>query len=432
MSLVLIMFGIFFLCAVLGMPVAISAGIASIVGLFIQGESLQGMVQLVYTSVDSYPLIAVPCFILAGTLMDRGGLAVRLTNLANSMVGNMYGGLAWVAIIACAFFAALTGSGPATTAAIGSIMVPAMKKENYDPAYGGAVIACSGGLGVIIPPSIPLIIYGVIGEVSITQLFLAGFIPGILLAFLLGGANYFHARKLGYRSIGRELKLKNIITSTKEAKWALLAPVIILGGIYSGVFTPTEASIVAINYSLFVGFVIYRHLTLKIVFESLMLTAKLTGIAFILLFNTVMFGEILTVNEIPQKLAKMLLTLTDNWILVLLLIDGFLLILGMFVGVIAMLVLLVPILLPIIIEFGISPVHFGIIFVIACEIGFETPPVGATLYIAAPISGASIERISRFAIWFILAESFGLLVVSVFPQISLFLPNLLMPLIMAR
>ncbi|MBW2306150.1 MAG: TRAP transporter large permease, partial [Deltaproteobacteria bacterium] len=355
MSLVLIMFGIFFLCAILGMPVAISAGIASIVGLLIQGESLQGMVQLVYTSVDSYPLIAVPCFILAGTLMDRGGLAVRLTNLANSMVGSMYGGLAWVAIIACAFFAALTGSGPATTAAIGSIMVPAMKKENYDPAYAGAVVACSGGLGVIIPPSIPLIIYGVIGEVSITQLFLAGFIPGILLAFLLGGANYFHARTLKYRSTGREIKLKNILKSVEEAKWALLAPVIILGGIYSGVFTPTEASIVAINYSLLVGFLIYRHLKLKDVLESLMLTAKLTGIAFILLFNTIMFGEILTVNQIPQKLAQALLSLTDSWILVLLLIDVFLLFLGMFVGVIAMLVLLVPILLPIIQEFGISP-----------------------------------------------------------------------------
>jgi len=420
------MFGTFFVCGFVGIPVAISAGIGAIVGLLIQGESLQSMVQLVYTSVDSYPLIAVPCFILAGTLMDKGGLAVRLTNLANSTVGNMYGGLSWVAIIACAIFAALTGSGPATTAAIGSIMIPAMKKANYDPAYGGAVVACSGGLGVIIPPSVPLIIYGVIGEVSITQLFLAGFLPGILLALLLGIANYFNARKLGYRTTGRQIKLQNILKLALKAKWALLAPVIILGGIYSGIFTPTEASVVAINYSLLVGLYIYRQLTLNDILDSLMLTAKLTGIAFILLFNTVMFGEILTVNQIPQQLAKALLSLTDNWIVVLMLIDVFLLFLGMFVGVIAMLVLLVPILLPIIQGFGISPVHFGIIFVVACEIGFETPPVGATLYVAAPIAGVSIERISKFAIWFIFAEFVGLLIISVIPQISLFLPNLFM------
>jgi len=421
------MFGTFFISAFVGIPVAISAGIGAIVGLLIQAESLQGMIQLVYTSVDSYPLIAVPCFILAGTLMDKGGLAVRLTNLANSMVGNVYGGLAWVAIIACAIFAALTGSGPATTAAIGSIMIPAMKKANYDPAYGGAVVACSGGLGVIIPPSIPLIIYGVIGEVSITRFFLAGVLPGILLALFLGIANYYNARKLGYRSTGRQIKLQNILKLAREAKWALLAPVIILGGIYSGIFTPTEASVVAINYSLLVGLFIYRHLTLKDILDSLMLTSKLTGIAFILLFNTVMFGEILTVNQIPQQLTKALLSLTDNWMMVLLLMDVFLLFLGMFVGMIAMLVLLVPILLPVIQEFGISPVHFGIIFVIACEIGFETPPVGATLYVAAPIAGVSIERISKFAIWFIFAEFVGLLIISVIPQISLFLPNLVMP-----
>lgn len=429
MDTVLWMLGIFLICTLIGTPVAISAGGAAMIALLLEGESLQFMAQMVYTSVDSYPLVAVPCFILAGLLMQKGGLAKRLTDLANALIGNVYGGLGLVSITGCGFFAALTGSGPATTAAIGSIMVPSMKKEGYDAGYAGAVVACAGGLGVIIPPSIPLIIYGVIAEVSITKLFLAGVIPGILLTLSLGATNYVYAKKYGYKSQKKDITLALFLKSLNNAKWALMAPIIILGGIYTGIFTPTEASVVAILYSILVGSVFYRSLSLNDIFEALKQASKLTGIAFIIIFATMVFGEILTVNDVPQRLTDILLSITDNRIILILLIDALILVLGMFMGVIPMLVLLTPIFMPIIATLGIDPIVFGIMFVIAAEIGFETPPVGATLYIAVPIAETTIENISKAAVWLILSEVACLVIISLVPWFSLFLPNLVMPLL---
>lgn len=424
-----IMILIFLGCIVIGVPVAVSAGVAAMIALLMIGESLQVMALTVYTSVDNYPLVAVPCFILAGLLMQKCGLAKRLTNLANSLIGNIHGGLGLVSITGCGFFAALTGSGPATTAAIGSVMVPSMKEEGYDAGYSGAVVACAGGLGVVIPPSIPLILYGVIAEVSITKLFLAGVAPGLLLAILLGATNYIYARKHGYISSERKLSIANVMTNLNDAKWALFAPIIILGGIYSGIFTPTEASVVAILYSLLIGFVFYRTLTIVDFLEALQQAAKLTGIAFIIIFTTMVLGEILTVNDVPQKLTAGLLSITDNRYVLILLIDFMILFLGMFMGVIPMLVLLTPILMPVILTLGVDPILFGIIFVIAAEIGFETPPVGATLYIAVPIAGTSIEKISKAAVWLILAEVVGLILISWFPILTLFLPELFKPML---
>jgi C4-dicarboxylate transporter DctM subunit len=426
MTAVTVMLITFFAFIFIGVPVAISAGIASMIAFVIQGDSLELMADMAYTSIDNFTLVAVPCFILAGLLMQKGGLAKRLTDLAHALVGHMIGGLGLVSITACAFFAALTGSGPATTASIGSIMVPAMKEAGYKAGYAGAIVACSGGLGVIIPPSIPLILYGVIAEVSITKLFIAGIIPGLLITLLLALTNYLYARKTGLsgRSDSAELTL-SIWKCIGNAKWALLAPVIILGGIYAGIFTPTEASVIAIFYSILVGSFIYRSLSFTDIIDSIKQTAKLTGIAFLIIYTTMVFGEILTLHRVPQDIAAALLEITQNKIIISILIYAFILFMGMFMGVIPMIVLLVPILLPIVNAIGIDPIHFGIIFVVAAEIGFETPPVGATLYIAVPIAETTIEDISKSAIWFILAEIIGLGIIAAIPWFSLSLISII-------
>ncbi len=427
MSAVTVMLITFFLFIFIGVPVAIAAGCASMLAYILQGDSLEVMADMAYTSIDNFTLVAVPCFILAGLLMQKGGLAKHLTDLANALVGRMIGGLGLVSITACAFFAALTGSGPATTASIGSIMVPAMQEAGYKAGYAGAIVACSGGLGVIIPPSIPLILYGVVAEVSITKLFIAGIIPGLLITLFLALTNYLYALKTGLKgSIADSSQpTLGVWKCVYNAKWALLAPVIILGGIYAGIFTPTEASVIAIFYSVIVGSFIYRSLSLLDIFDSVKQTAKLTGIAFLIIYTTMVFGEILTLHQVPQDIAASLLEITNNKIIISILIYTFVLFMGMFMGVIPMIVLLVPILLPIVNAIGIDPIHFGIIFVVAAEIGFETPPVGATLYIAVPIAETTIEDISKSAVWFILAEIIGLAIIAAIPWLSLSLVSIL-------
>ncbi len=415
---------VFVVSLVMGVPVAISMGVASIAAMLVQGMPWTFLAQVSYTAVDKFPLIAVPLFILAGALMEKGGLTRRIIEMAEAIVGRANGGLGAVTVLSCAFFAALSGSGPAATAAIGMIMIPAMISGGYGRAYSGAVTACSGGLGIVIPPSIPMIIYGVSASVSITKLFIAGIIPGLILAMCLFGANFLISRRRGYAG-GRDRSLSHFLRSMWSAKWAILAPVIILGGIYSGVFTVTEASVVAVVYAFFVGAFIHREFTLKGIIESLVYTVRTTGVVLLILGTAGIFSTFLTIYRIPELVAGFFTSITTNPITLMMLIIVLLIFTGMWMETIAQIIILTPILMPVARNVGIDPIHFGVVFVIACEIGFETPPVGANLFVATEISNSTIESMSREAIPFVLAETLGMVLVAIIPSLAMFLPNLI-------
>ena len=409
----------------IGTPIGIAIGFASVAGLLISGLPLSYIAKTAYTSIDSFSVIAVPMFILSGALMERGGLTLRLIDFSKALVGKASGGLAIVTVVACTLFAAISGSGPATTAAIGSILIPAMISQKYDRGFAGGVAACSGGIGVVIPPSILMSIYGITAEQSITSLFIAGIFPGFLLAAFLIITILIISNIKGYAGSSDGISLGKVLKAANDAKWALLAPVIILGGIYGGVFTITEASIVSVLYALFAGFVLYRDLNWHKLIDANLFTARVTGSIFIVLFTGVLFGRLLTIAEIPQTVSNLLISSIKNPIVLILLINALLLFIGMWMESITQIIILTPLLLPAVMEAGIHPIQFGVMFTIACEIGYETPPLGVNLFVASEIAGASIEEISRGAIFLALAEVAALILVSLIPQITLVLPRAL-------
>jgi C4-dicarboxylate transporter DctM subunit len=426
MSLSLVLATVFIVCLLLTIPVAVSLGLASLVTILKSGVlPLAEMAKSSFTAVDSFPLLAIPLFILAGTLMQKGGLTERIVDFAKSLVGKSTGGLASVTILGCALFAAISGSGPATTAAIGSILIPPMIKEGYDHDFAGAVTASSGGIGIVIPPSIPMIIYGVTAQVSITKLFLAGFIPGILLATFLFIASYTFCKRHDYYGSGEGFTMRGLVRAAIHSKWALLAPIIILGGIYSGIFTVTEAAVVAVFYSVFTGFFIYKRLNVKELLDGLTYATRVTGVVLLILGASGVFGRLIAVLQIPQTVSNGLLAITENPILLLLLIELFLIFVGMWMETLTQIIILVPIFLPVVQSLGVDPIHFGIIVVAACEIGFQTPPLGVNLFVAQEISGSSLEGISKHAMRFTGAEIAALTLVTVVPPLSLFFPRLL-------
>jgi C4-dicarboxylate transporter DctM subunit len=409
----------------LGIPVAACLGITAVIGFVIGNLPLDYIAQTAFTAVDDFTTIAVPMFILAGALMEKGGLTAKLIEFAKSIVGRKTGGLAIVTIIACTLFGAISGSGVATTAAIGSMMIPAMIKEGYHRDFAGAVTACSGGVGAVIPPSILMIIYGVSAEVSITALFVGGIVPGILLAAFLITAAYIVSRKRDYKVSAEKLSLKGIFHAAYNAKFALFAPVLILGGIYGGIFTVTEASVVAVVYSFFVITFIYRKMKWPMLLECLVDTARISGTLILIISTGRMFGRLLTVFQIPQVTSQFLISHVSNPILLVLMIDAFLLFIGMWMESATQIIILTPLLLPVVTRLGIDPVQFGIMFVVACEIGFETPPLGINLFVASEIAETTIEKISRQALPFVLAEATVLVLISLIPQISLALPKMM-------
>ncbi len=422
---ILIITVIFIVALLAGVPVAVSLGVASITGFLMAGMPLSYMAQTAFDAVNDFTVIAVPMFVLAGSIMERGGLTERLVGFARAVIGNVSGGLAMVAVLACTLFAAISGSGVATTAAIGAMLIPTMVNEGYKKEFAGAVTACAGGIGAVIPPSILMIIYGVSAEASITRMFISGIIPGLILGLFLILAVFFVSRKRGYKSGTGKASKKDLLKSIWNAKWALLAPVIILGGIYTGVVTVTEASVIAVLYSLFISVVVYRDYSWKEFRNSVIDATKTSGTVLIVMATGTMLGRLLSIYQIPQLTSEFLITHIKNPILLILMIDFLLIFIGMWMESATQIIILTPLLLPVVTSLGIDPVQFGIMFVIACEIGFETPPLGINLFVASEISKSSIEGISKEALIFVGVESAALIMVSLIPQITSFLPNLI-------
>ena len=425
MNEVLIMFAVLVAAIALGVPIPMSVAIGTLVGFYLIDVPFVAIAQAMYTGVEPFPLLTVPLFVFAGSLMERGGLAQRIVAIAQSLIGNYTGSLGLVAVLGCTFFAALSGSGPATTAAIGAVMIPAMIRERYYPAFGGAIAASGGALGSLIPPSNLMIIFGIVSDNSIPRLFLAGVIPGILASTLLLICTWLIARHRGYGgNTGQEFSFGKVGDSMWDGKWAIGAPFVILGGIYSGIFTPTEAASVAVVYAFIVGKFIYRELTMQEILGCLKTTAMISGAVLIIVGPAKAFGELMSLMDVPELVGEFLIGFTDNSFILLMVISVILIFTGMFLESIAQIILLTPLMLPIAVSVGIDPIVFGILMVIACEIGFLTPPVGANLFVAARLTNLGIDRISVAVIPFLFTYVIVIVLISLFPDLVTFLPNL--------
>jgi C4-dicarboxylate transporter, DctM subunit len=423
--LTLLLVLLLFILLFLSVPVAFAMAASTILIIFFFTDiPMQVTVQRMFASVNSLPLLAIPLFILAGKLMENGGISKRLINLATAFVGHTAGGYAAVGVISCMFFGALSGSSAATVAAIGSILIPAMIKRGYEPKFAAGSIAVSGELGSIIPPSIPMILYAVVTGTSIGSMFIAGIIPGILLGLGLIGFVFFVSKKEGYGGDIEKATWKMKGKAIYDAAFALFMPIIILGGIYGGVFTPTEAAAVAVLYALIVGKFVYKELKLGSLIKVFADAAITTSTIMIIISAAGLLSWYLTRNMIPQKAAAFLTEFTGNAFIFLIFVNIFLLIVGMFFEASAAILILAPILLPIATQFGIDPVHFGIIIIVNLAIGMVTPPIGVNLFISCKIANLSLEQITRGVLPFLLLLIINLLIVSYVPFLSTWLPSL--------
>lgn len=416
----LTLFGIFFVLLLLSMPIGYAIGIATLITMLSYTTMPTLMiVQNSVAGVDSFPLMAIPFFMLAGNLMSSGGIAKRLVDFFESFIGHITGGLGMVTIVVCMFFAAISGSAVATVSAVGAFMIPEMVNHGYDKSFSVALTAAAGTIGVIIPPSVPFVIYGVVSGASITEMFTAGFLPGILMGIALMLVCYIVSKKKGYKGNDKRKNLRDIFTTFKEAFWAILSPVIILGGIYSGKFTPTEAAVVSVVYSFIVGVFVYRELDMKGAYNSVKDAIVVNGATTFMIGLSTAFAALLTMEQIPLKIAAFITNLSGNGIIILLLINIFLLIVGMFIDNIPATIILTPILLPIVVKFGMSPITFGIMLTMNLAIGFCTPPYGINLFVASAISKVRMESVTGQMMKFILALIIVLMLVTFWKPLTM-------------
>jgi C4-dicarboxylate transporter, DctM subunit len=404
----------------LGIPLMVTLAIGAIALIQLTGVySIKVLGEASFANIDSWALLAMPLFILTGDIISRGGIAAQLINLSDKILGSVRGGLGHTTLIACAFFAGISGSNSGDTAAIGRIMIPALKKDGYDQSYAAALAAAGGCVGIIIPPSIVFIVYGLATATSVGDLFLAGIFPGFLLTTSMCVANYIVARKKGYgRSEGKHFSFSALAKTTWTSRHGLAAPLIILGGIYSGVFTPTEAAAVAVFYCLFAELFLTRQLSIREVPVLLIRSGILSGVIACLITFAMFFGEVMGMLRIPAKVAAFMLGSVQNEIAIVFIILTILMIAGCLLETIAIILLIMPVLLPIGIEIGFDPVHFGVWVVCALAIGFITPPVGVNLFVASGLTGDSITTVAWKAVPFVIATIFAELVIIFVPGLS--------------
>ena len=412
---------------ILNVPVGIAIGCSSLVAIMASGTlSHTYIVSTLVSASDSFPIMAIPLFILAGELMGAGGVSKRLLNVCNAFFGRITGGLGICTVVVCMFFAAVSGSGPATVAAVGSMVVPSMLEKGYSKKFTLALIACAGSIGVIIPPSIPMVVYGVSTSTSISGMFMAGFVPGFLIGGVLIAVCYFYSKKQGWKGDEKRYSAREKFEIIWDAKWALINPIIILGGIYGGIFTPTEAAAVAAVYAFIRGVFIHKEMNPGKLFNTIGNACSTTGTTMVIIGCATAFTKILTIQQIPTMVTNMILGMSDNKFVILLLINILLLIVGCFMDTTPAMMVLSPILLPIALSFNMSPIHFGIIMVVNLAIGFITPPLGINLFVAARVGKEPLETVTSGIVMFILAMLVCLLLITYIPQISMALPSILM------
>ncbi|PTL88794.1 L-dehydroascorbate transporter large permease subunit [Halomonas litopenaei] len=404
------------ICIVIGMPISFGLGAISLFIFFYSDYSLSPIVAQAVNGLDSFPLLAIPLFILVGEVMSEGGIATRLVRLASAMVGFVAGGLGQVAVMTSMFFGGISGSAVADASAVGSMMIEPMKQHRYSAPMATAIVVAASVVGIIIPPSIPMILFGVVTNTSISQLFLAGIVPGILITLGLAATTYVQSRKNGK---GQTFSFPELASALKDAILALLLPVIIVGGILTGVFTPTESAAIALVYAFAVSFFVYRSLSLKRFFELCVSTGRLTGVVMLLLAFASVLAWLLTANMIPQQLVVSLSAITENKLLLLLILSAFLLVVGFFMDLTPAMVILAPLMTPVVVKLGIDPVYFGVLMSFILGIGLITPPVGTVLYVGCGVGKVGMESLVKSLLPFYFTLVALLVVFLLFPGVVL-------------